>query len=87
MEWDNLTIDTDLGDINVETVGGGALGIKGCGASLGNSTNTITVFLNSELAFGARLRTTALRQELLHVMTNAIAGLPPANGRRLLQCS
>ncbi|HEX4122877.1 MAG TPA: autotransporter-associated beta strand repeat-containing protein [Verrucomicrobiae bacterium] len=44
-EWDNLTLDTNLGNINVELVNG-TLGVKGA-TTLGNPTNVLGVYSNS----------------------------------------
>lgn len=78
-EWDNLTIDTNLGDINVETQGGGSLGIKGCGLSLGNPTNTITVYPGSSLTFWGEATNNSGYSKNIHVMTNATVSFRPQN--------
>ena len=48
-EWDNVAFDTNFGNINVLTTGGGAVGIKGT-TTLGNPTNTLSVFSNGIVA-------------------------------------
>lgn len=45
-EWDNVAFDTNFGNINVMTTSGGAVGIKGT-TTLGNPTNTLSVFSNA----------------------------------------
>jgi autotransporter-associated beta strand protein len=45
-EWDNVAFDANFGNINVMTTGGGSVGIKGT-TTLGNPTNTLSVFSNA----------------------------------------
>lgn len=77
MEWDNVTIDTNLGNIDIYTTGGGSLGIKGSGASLGNPTNIITVHPNSELTFWGETSGNSGYAKKIHVMTGGIVDFRP----------
>jgi autotransporter-associated beta strand protein len=49
-EWDNVAFDTNFGNINIMTTGGGAVGIKGA-TTLGNPANTLSVFSNGIVEF------------------------------------
>ena len=77
MEWDNVTIDANLGNIDIYTAGGGSLGIKGCGASLGNPTNTITVHTNSGLSFFGENANNSGYAKKIHVLTGGTVNYIP----------
>ena len=79
MEWQDLTIDTNLGNIDIYTTGGGSLGIKGCGGSLGNPTNTITVHTGSQLTFWGSTTNNSGYAKNIHVLTNGTVQFRPQN--------
>lgn len=77
MEWDNLAIDANLGNIDIYTTNGGSLGLKGCGASLGNPAYTITIHTNSELTFWGDVTNNSGYAKNIHVMNGGTVQFRP----------
>lgn len=77
MEWEGVTIDTNLGNIDIYTTGGGSLGLKGCGASIGNPTNTIAIHTNSALTFWGFGTNDSGYAKNIHVMNGATLSFRP----------
>ncbi len=77
VEWQHLTIDTNLGNINVVAT----FGVKGCGASLGNPTNTITVQSGGDLQFWGDSSGGANSgyAKNIHVLTGGLVEFRPEN--------
>lgn len=73
-EWDNVVIDTNLGNIDVYG-SGTTLGIKGCGESIGNPTNTITVHVGAGLDFWGETTNNGGYAKNIYVQTNATVQL------------
>jgi autotransporter-associated beta strand protein len=78
IEWQHLTVDTNLGNIDVMTA---FFGLKGCGAGIGNPTNTITVHTGAELQFWGDSSGGANSgyNKNIHVQTGATVSFRPEN--------
>ncbi|HEU5123995.1 MAG TPA: autotransporter-associated beta strand repeat-containing protein, partial [Verrucomicrobiae bacterium] len=69
-EWDSVTLATNVGDIEIVQ---GGLGIKGMGATFGNSNSTITVDSGASLTFwNSSVGTNSGYAKNIHVQTNAV---------------
>lgn len=69
-EWDNVAIDTNLGNIDIYGAGT-SLGVKGCGGSMGNLTNTATVHAGANLTFWGEVSNNNGYAKNYYVQTNA----------------
>jgi autotransporter-associated beta strand protein len=77
-EWQRLTIDTNLGNIDLYAAGG-SLGIKGSGASLGNPSDTMTVHTNAGLTFWGDSVNNSGYAKNIHVLAQAYVAFRPQN--------
>ncbi|MDR3457543.1 MAG: autotransporter-associated beta strand repeat-containing protein [Verrucomicrobiae bacterium] len=85
VEWQHLTVDTNLGNIDIMMA---YFGLKGCGAGLGNPTNTITVHTGAELQFwgdGSGGANSGYNKEI-HVQTGATISFRPENPNVYYNC-
>lgn len=85
IEWQKVSIDTNLGNIDVLTA---YFGFKGCGAGLGNPTNTVTVHPGADLQFWGDTSGGANSgyNKNIHVMSGATVEFRPQTANVYYAC-